>query len=84
MFPDKKIARGEIQAVLWHKAGIFEAILGMQVAADSTVMMAKVFGGDQHQVVYFQADGEMGGILKLVASVAAEIGHMPAHTERSK
>ena len=46
-------------------------------------MAAEVFGSDQYQVVDFQSYSKMCSILELVAYVAAKVGHMPAHAERS-
>jgi hypothetical protein len=83
MFLDEKIACGERQPIPLYKAGIFEAILGMQRAGDGTTMAAKVFGSYQYQVVDSQSYGEMCGILELVAYVAAKVGHMPAHSKGS-
>ena len=54
----------------------------MKLAVDDAFVVAKVFGCDEYLIVYFEANREMGCILKLVADVAPEIGHMSAHAQR--
>ncbi len=84
MFLDEKIARGERQVILWDNTGILEAIPGVQVAHDHTVMPVEVLGGHQYKVFYFQPDHHVCAILKLVARVAPQIGNVPAHAQRGQ
>src|SRR5438034_1516339 len=84
MFLNEKITRSERQVVLWDDAGILEAILGVQVAHDDTVMPVEVPGGHQYKVSYFQPDHHMRAILKLVAGIAPQVGNMPAHAQRGQ
>lgn len=44
-------------------------------------MKAEVFRSDQDEIVDFQAQREMCGILELIVHVTAEIGIMPAHAQ---
>src|SRR6266487_1832596 len=81
MFLDEKIAGSERQIILRDDTGILEAILGVQVAHDDTVMLVEVLGGHQYKVSYFQPDHHMRAILKLVASIAPQVGNVPAHAQ---
>src|SRR6266566_5430416 len=83
MFLDEKIACGECQTIARYKAGIFEAILGVERTVDGTAMTTEVFASDEYQVVYFQSHCEMGGVLELVAYVASQVRYMPAHAQGS-
>src|SRR5579864_4386355 len=47
VFLDEKIASGEREVVLGDGAGIFEAVFGVQVARDSTVVVLEVFGAHE-------------------------------------
>src|SRR5438105_15457499 len=54
----------------------------MQMADDSTTMTLEIFGRYQDRFANRQAERKMGCILKLVADVATEIGHVPTHSQR--
>src|SRR6266566_6390453 len=54
----------------------------MQMADVSTTMMLEIFGRYQDRFANRQAERKMGCILKLVADVATEIGHVPTHSQR--
>ncbi len=81
MLLDEKIARSERQIILWNDAGILEAIPGVQVAHDDTVITIEIPRGQQHEIPYFQSDHQMRCILKLIACITPEVGNMPAHAE---
>src|SRR6266516_2056668 len=55
----------------------------MQVADDRAVVAPEVLRRHQHRLTYLQTQGKVSRILELVARIAAEIGHMPAHTQGS-
>ncbi len=82
VFLDEKIAGGESEIVLGDDAGIFEAIFGVQVTGDGAVVVLEVFGADEEGFAEVEAEVEVGGVLKLVADVAAEVGNVPAHAKR--
>jgi len=82
VFLDEKIAGGESEIVLGDDAGIFEAIFGVQVTGDGAVVVLEVFGADEEGFAEVEAEVEVGGVLKLVAYVAAEVGNVPAHAKR--
>src|SRR5579872_2788896 len=65
----------------WHGAGILKAIFGMQTAANSAFMTAKVFRRDENHIVYLETDSEVRSILELVVDITAKIGNMPAHAK---
>src|SRR5947209_6443365 len=54
----------------------------MQMADDSTTMTLEIFGRYQDRFANRQAERKMSCILKLVADVATEIGHVPTHSQR--
>ncbi len=54
MLPDEKIASGEFQMILRHEAGVFEAILRMQVAGNGATISLKVFRSDHDLLAYTQ------------------------------
>jgi len=81
MFLDEKIARSKRQIILWNDASILEAIPGVQVAHDDTMMTIEIPRSQQREFPYFQPDHQMRRILKLIACIAPEVGNMPAHAE---
>src|SRR6266446_1218546 len=81
VFINEKITCGEGQAVSGYSAGIFKASFRVQMADNGAAVTFEVFGSDQYRPVNLEANGEVCGILKLVAHVATEIGHVPAHTQ---
>ncbi len=54
MLLDEKIASGELQLILRHKAGVLEAILCMQVAGNGAPRSLKVFWSDHDVLAYTQ------------------------------
>ena len=56
----------------------------MQRAFDNTSVASKVFGSNEHRVIDFQPNREMGGILKLVMHITSQVGHVPAHAKRGQ
>src|SRR5215472_3621220 len=82
VFIDKKIACSECQIVPGYGTSILKAIFGVQVTDDGTPMTFEVFSSDQYCVLHLESKREVCSILKLVAHIAAQVGHMPAHAER--
>ena len=82
IFIHQEITGAEGQPVFRHDAAIFKAIFGMQRAMNSAFLAAEIIRCDKYRLAYFQAYVEMRGVLKLVIHVAAQVGYVPAHTER--
>src|SRR5579883_1174412 len=82
MFRDQKIADGQCHLILWDHTGVLKAVFRMETALDKAIMTLEILRGDQHTLAYFQTKREVGGIVKLVAHVAAKVGDMPAHSQR--
>ena len=81
VFIDEKITSAQSQPVFRHEAAVFKAIFAMQRAIDDAFLAAKIIRRDKHRFAYDEADVEMGGVLKLVIDVAAQVGDVPAHAQ---